>query len=232
MSLIQQIKRAAINHGMYKGTVDDNWEPADRLMFHRLCSRFHGNYTDHPSRNNQNPEFLEWLDKYKDSEYSEERSTHAVINPGGADLRQFIPDRQPVNTEGVSRQEAKERDARVNENHIKLPTQQQKKDSVPDPAKVVEEEKKNELSNQSSLRSSDENGSETDSQSSSEQSNSEDGQNQTKDLDNREQNASNSGDQEKANSGAQTEPAKTAKPSGSNKPAPFVKNSNNTIKTR
>lgn len=235
MSLIQQIKRAAINHGIYKGEVDDNWEPADRLMFHRLCSRFHGNYTDHPTRANQSKEFLDWLDNYKDSEYSEEPYQHKVVNPGGIDLRQLIPDRQPVNTEGAaSKQEIKQRDAMVNENVIKIP---QSTTLAPDPKKVVQEEN-NELSNKESLRSNNPSGSETDNIDTALSRQAENEQAQSKDLGS--SNESSTGSSQESNVSKETrEPASALEPVRSSKPASIVANKpapitgkNSSIKTR
>jgi hypothetical protein len=239
MSLVQQIKRAAINHGIYKGNVDDNWEPADRLMYHRLCTRFHGHYSDHPSRANQSKTFLEWLDKYKDPEYSEDPYVHSVVNPGGIDLRQLIPDRQTVNTEGVSRQEAKARDAMVNENAIKLPPPP-KKVLIPDPKDVVKQEANNELSDKNSLQSSSEAGNETGNNESGndDSAKSDNGQNSSQELVSTEQKSdAGSGEQEKTadpagNTSPPREAAKPAKLIPSNKPAPIVSGDKNTIKTR
>jgi hypothetical protein len=225
---------------MYKGNIDDNWEPADRLMYHRLCTRFHGHYTDYPSRANQSQTFLDWLDKYKDPEYHEERSTNSVIGSGGVDLRQFLPDRQPVNTEGASKQEARARDAAVNGNARALQTPLK----APEPVKPIEQEAKsedkNELPGEESVQSNSESRDETNSNGSNDSSASEsnNGQDSTKELANTEQNSNaGSGTQETPtnpprNTSPQTETARNAKPVKSGKPAPFVTGGGNSIKTR
>lgn len=95
MSLIQRIKLAARDHGMYMFEIDDNWGPIEKQMYYALCNKFEGEYSDFPTTNGQKPEFLEFLDRYKDSEYTHPKPEPTPVK-SGVDLRQFMPDPFPI----------------------------------------------------------------------------------------------------------------------------------------
>jgi hypothetical protein len=181
MSLVQQIKRAAKDHNMYNGPIDDNWEPSDNVMFIRFCGAFGLHYTNPPSRSNQDAKLLDWLDNYKQEDYTDGKAfSSEIINPGGVNVKQFMPDKQPVNIKGpgdkdTPRPEIVKRQEAVNGNAtVKIPEAMQppKPGAMPDPKKVVAEEikkdveesnkkavedasKANELQNTETLRSDD-----------------------------------------------------------------------------
>jgi len=130
MSIVINAKRAARDHGLYNGETDSlNWEPSHVIMWNRLCNTFGGYFTREPSRLYQTPSFLEFLDKYNDSEYTKNNDSKAekdepvkLPHGGGADLRGLIPPQQPVNTEGAAtKKEVAERNKQVNENVVTLP---------------------------------------------------------------------------------------------------------------
>lgn len=152
MSIIIQAKRAGKDNRFFKGETEDlNWEPSHFIMWNRICNKFGGVYTPYPTRAYQTDSFLEFLDRYKDSEYTiandeSEPTPQEVKNPGGHDLRAFLPDRRVVNTEDLSKEDARKKDAALNQNAIKLPPTLQKPkhppaNKIPDPKKVSENER-------------------------------------------------------------------------------------------
>lgn len=137
MSIILQVKRASKDKGLYNGETDSlNWEPSHVIMYDRLCNRFGGHFTREPTRTNQTPEFLEFIDRYSDPEYTE-GVTEKPKQREGALLRDFVPEPLPVNTEGVSKDEARQRQEMVNQNALKMPA----KPPEPKPAEPKAEDK-------------------------------------------------------------------------------------------
>lgn len=144
MTFLIHVKRAAKDIGIFHGETEDlNWEPSHVIMYQRLCNRYDGHFSTDPSRNHQNPSFLEFIDKYSDPSYtlhneieepisvdttdtqqlqdSRQKITNSIIQSkavGRMDLRQLIPEALPVNKENASNQEIKERNNMVNENAI------------------------------------------------------------------------------------------------------------------
>lgn len=138
MSLILQIKRAAKDKGLYRGDIDDmNWEPSHVVMYNSFCNRFGGHFTSIPTRVNQTPEFLEFIDNYKDTEYTE-GVTEQPRQIDGARLKDFVPDPLPVRKEGAANnEEIKQRQEMVNGNVVKVAN---KPPAPPEPTKVAENE--------------------------------------------------------------------------------------------
>jgi hypothetical protein len=141
MTYRSKVKRAMFDKNLYNGsTTNDEWGLRETLAYSNFCDRFGGHFTAEPSSMHQSPEFMKLVDSYEDLDYAtRDVEVDTEDKPkAGVDLRQFVPERQPINTEGLSKEEIKQADAVLNENAIRLKAAPIETKPVTPPAEIKE----------------------------------------------------------------------------------------------